>query len=329
MGKGRTAAPDQHGEPPTRIQRRSASSAASGWRRFGGVALVWYAIVAVFGVTYAIVQRVSPNGSVQTAVIWGILASGPLALAFVWERLTGLKFFGVEVTLAQAVILPDRTLDIALSASEPEQQYFSGNEAIWRLIDRVVGNGNIELLEINLRSTQYWWSTRLYLQGALVDDYTSIQRLVFVEGDTQRRYVGMASPCEIRKAFAEAQGVDLELAYREIVREIRESPDQQDHIDIRRIVEKWAAHTFGDDKSRVEEVIKTAMPAELLTTLVKLERESVEWDQPLDSALLQALVLEKAVPFVPLLQSGQLVRVVKADLFARQMATQTLRAKLR
>jgi hypothetical protein len=328
MGIGRTAASDQHGEPPPPSQRRSASSAPSNWRRFGGVALVWYVIVAVFGVTYAIVLRVSPNSSVHTAAIWGILAAGPLALAFVWERLTGLKFFGVEVTLAQVVILPDRTLDIALSASEPEQQYFSGNEAIWRLIDRVVGNRNIELLEVNLRSTRYWWSTRLYLQGALIDDYTSIQRLVFVEGDAQRRYVGMATPAEVRRAFAESQGVDLELAYREIVREIKQSPGPQDHSEMRRIVEKWAVHNFSEEGS-TEEIIKTSMPAEILTSLVKLERESVEWDQPLDSALLQALVLEKAVRFVSLLQSGQLVRVVNADLFARQMATQTLRARMR
>jgi len=146
--------------------------------------------------------------------------------------------------LAQAVILPDQTLDIALSASEPEQVFFSGNEAIWGLIERVIKNRNIKLLEINLRTTRYWWSTRIYLQAALADDYTNIQRLVFVEGDAQRRYVGMATPGEVRRALAESQGVDLELAYREISHEIRHTPDPESHSEVQRIVKKWAEHIF-------------------------------------------------------------------------------------
>jgi hypothetical protein len=299
-------------------------------RRFFRVTLAGYAVVAIFGATYAIVRAVSPDSSITTAIIWGILVAGPLALAFIWERLTGLSVFGVEVTLAEVVVQVDPTLDIALSASEAEQQYFSGNEAVWGLVDRVIGNPDIELLEVNLRTTRYWWSTRIYLQAALVEDYTNIRRLVFVEGDAQRRYVGMATPGEVRRALAQRPGPDLELAYGEIRHQVRQSPGLAGHSEVRRVVETWAARNFGEAPQFIsEEEAKTLMPTALLTQWVPLEMESVEWDEPLDSALLQALVLERGVQFVPLTQNGRLVRVVNADAFARQLATRTLRAKLR
>jgi hypothetical protein len=143
----------RRGDHPQGVKRLSL-------RRPASIALVCYAIVIVFGVTYGIVRAVSGRASGGTAVVWGICVAGPLALAFVWERLTGLKVFGVEVTLDQAIVRVDSSLDIALS----EQQYFSDSPAIFRLIDKVIGNRNIELLEVNLRTTGYWWSTRLYLQ---------------------------------------------------------------------------------------------------------------------------------------------------------------------
>jgi hypothetical protein len=168
MNTGSVTAPGQQAEPrPSTLRQRIALLPRS-WRRARGLALVCYAIVAVFGVTYGIARLVSPDRPVSVAVVWGVCAAGPLALALVWERFTGFKVFGVEVTLAQVIVQPDTTLATALSASE--RQYFSGDEAIFKLIDKVIANSNIDLLEINLRTSLYWWSTRLYLQAALVED---------------------------------------------------------------------------------------------------------------------------------------------------------------
>lgn len=242
-------------------------------------------------------------------------------------RLTGLKAFGIEVTLAQAFVSVDPTLATALSASE--QQYFSGNEAIFGLVNKVIENPTIELLELNLRATRYWWSTRLYLQAALAEDYTNVQRLVFVDGDAHRHYVGMAAPGEVRRALAHPPGLDLESAYREIQNQVRKNPTPPDHSEARRIVYEWAIHIFiKDGQTVVEEAAKTSMPTELLAQSVVLETQSVEWDKPLDSPVLQTLVLEKGVRFVPLTQNGRLVQVVNTEAFARSMATQTLRARL-
>lgn len=327
MDSGSVAASDQQAEPARRTLRRRIALLPPRWRRTGGIALVCYAIVAVFGVTYGIVRLASPGNSVSVAVVWGICAAGPLALAFVWERLSGFKVFGVEVTLAQVVVPVDSTLAAVLS----EQQYFSGYPEIFRLIDKVIGNPDIELLEINLRATAYWWSTRLYLQAALVEDYTNIQRLVFVDRGAERRYVGMARPGEVRKALAQLPGLNLELAYLEIQNNVRQNLVPPDYSEIRQIVENWTVHFFNQHGQPVtEEIAKTSMPTELLVQQVALERDSVGCDcLSLDSARLQTLVLEKGTHFVPLTQNGKLDKVVNCEAFTRRLAAQTLRARLR
>ncbi len=326
---GRAAlAPDKQAVPLSRSPRRPFAEFPPRWRRFGGILLACYAIAAIFGATYGIVCLVSAGTSRNAAVIWGTCAAAPLALAFIWERLSGFKVFGVEVTLAQAFVPVDPTLGTALSASE--EQYFSGNEEILELVNKVLDKPDIDLLEINLRTTQYWWSTRLYLQAALAEDYTSIQRLVFVDGDTQRRYVGMATPGEVRRALARPPGTDLESAYREIQHEVQTAPTQPDQGEAHSIVYNWTVHAFCKDGQLVtEEALKTSMSAELLMRSVVLETQSVEWDKPLDSPLLQTMVLEKGVRFVPLTQNGRLARVVNTEAFVRHIATETLRARLR
>lgn len=326
MGSGGVAPisdPEAQRSEPGRATRRPWLGPR--WRRFGANALTWYVTLAVFGTAYGIVRLARPQTTVSAAIVVGALAAGPLALAFIWERLTALRLFGVEVTLSEVTVPVDQTLATVLS----ESQYFSGNDAIFRLVDRAIANPEIELLEINLRTSAYWWSTRLYLQAALVEDRTRIQRLVFVEGDAVRRYVGMASPAEVRKALAQHPEVDLDPAYREIDRSIRQSPGPAGHSEVRRIVEAWAAHAFTRSGTQVtEDQIKMPVSADLLASWVKLERDAVEWELPLDSALLQALVLEKGTRYVPLTQNGKLTQVVNASAFARQIARQTLRAKL-
>lgn len=328
MDTGSVAASDQQTGPTARTLRQRIALLPPDWRRTGGIALVCYAIVAVFGVTYGIVRLVSPGTSVSVAIVWGICAAGPLALAVVWERLTGFKVFGVEVTLAQVIVQPDTTLATALSASE--QQYFSGDEAIFKLIDKVIENPDIDLLEFNLRTNRYWWSTRLYLQAALVEDYTNIHRLVFVDRDVQRRYVGMARPSEVRRALAQPPGLNLELAYREIQNNVRQNPGPPDQSEVRQIVYNWTMHSFSKYGKPVnEEMAKVSMPTELLIQQVALERDSVELDGlSLGSALLQILVLERGAHFVPLTRNGKLDKVVDSEAFARQLATQVLRARL-
>jgi hypothetical protein len=308
---------------PRTLRQRLALLPAR-WRRPAGIALVCYSIVIVFGVTYGIVRAVSAGTSDSPAVIWGVCLAGPLALAFVWDRLSGVKVLGVELTLAHAFVPVDTTLATALSASE--QQYFSGAPEILELIDKVVGDPDIELLEVNLRTTEYWWSTRLYLQAALAEDYTSIRRLVFVDGDESRRYVGMASPRRVRNALAQFEGLDLDSAYRLA----QAAPGLPEHSKTEHIIYNWTQGIFT--KGAIvgnEGEVKTSLSTGLLLRTVMLETDSVEWNSPLDSARFQALVLEKNARYVAITENGRLARVVNADAFARNVATQTLRARIR
>jgi hypothetical protein len=70
-------------------------------------------------------------------------------------------------------------------------------------------------VEVNLRTTPYWWSTRLYLLAALAQEYTEIERLVFVEQDAARVFVGIAAPAAVRRALAR-RFPDYETVFRAI-----------------------------------------------------------------------------------------------------------------
>src|SRR4051794_33754937 len=88
-------------------------------RRYGMTALVLYSIVAVFAVAYGVAHLVWPDLPEHRAVVVGLLAAGPLAVAFLWERLGGLNIFGVEITLAPFNVPIVDALATVLSGSIP------------------------------------------------------------------------------------------------------------------------------------------------------------------------------------------------------------------
>lgn len=63
---------------------------------------------------------------------------------------------------------------------------------------RLIAAPGSQLLELDLRDSEYWWPTRLFLLSALLTDYTDVCRLVFVQG-ASRQYVGMADPAAVRR----------------------------------------------------------------------------------------------------------------------------------
>jgi hypothetical protein len=189
-----------------------------------------------------------------------LLAAGPLVVAFIWERLVGVKAFGVGVTLAQFTVQIDSTLATALSGSE--LQYFSEDQHIFEIIDRILNNKDIELLEINLRNDPYWWDTRLFLQAALIEDYTKIQRIVFVDND--HRYWGMAAPRQVRRSLAQLEGVNLEQEYQQIADNVRKKP-RPEVSRAGQIVDEWSKHPFQKKNGHptTEDEVKTELSAKL------------------------------------------------------------------
>jgi hypothetical protein len=87
-------------------------------------------------------------------------------------------------------------------------------EAIQETIKKT---GSVAALRVDLGSD--WWSTRLYLVAALLEDYTSIEQIVFLGAaamDPAPSYLGMCSPAEVRRALA-SHFRDVDRAYRESV----------------------------------------------------------------------------------------------------------------
>src|SRR5262249_34936364 len=123
IGRRQNLTPSMDGSKP-RGARLSRYLAAAGQMLV--VAAAGYAVVGVFGLTYAFLRSRWPTLSQASAVNFAVVAAAPLALAMIWHRLTGFKLFGLEVSLSQATARIETGMVGAIAAT----QYFSGNEAI-------------------------------------------------------------------------------------------------------------------------------------------------------------------------------------------------------
>jgi hypothetical protein len=247
----------------------------------------------------------------------------PLALAFLWERLATLKLLGIEVTLAQESIRADQvsTLTEALS---PQHIYYSDEREVLKQFGTMIGATDLQVLEVNLHSTAYWWSTRLYLLAALAVDFSPVEQIVFVDRDAERRYVGMTTARALKKALV-GMLPDLDRVYYKT----RSEGVPGDAQEVERIVIAWTTSTFKvNGIDLIEQNARAELSTDQVLALVALGRRSIEWDQPLDSALLQYLVLEGGTRFVALTSNERLQMVVNAAAFGRQVALRTLRSRL-
>jgi hypothetical protein len=295
--------------------------------RFVSVAAVGYVIVAVFGLAFLVARSARPGDSVTTGVVVAVLVAGPLVLASLWNRLRAFKAFGVEVTLLgpEDEVSVDSSIDVALS----EDQYYSGREELVAKIAAVTSQPAVRLLEVNLRSTPYWWSTRLYLQAALCDDESQIEAIVFVDGDTARRYWGMATPKVVRNTLA-SRCPYLETIYAKsrvaAAQNIsNRAGDRKGFVEA--VVMSWVRGGHFGEKGG-EEVAKELVTSREVVQwrITEPLLDSVEWEGAEDTPLLSYLILERGRPFVALLRRGRLAKVADADAMARRLALSALRA---
>lgn len=74
------------------------------FQRVSAVAAVGYLVVAIFGLTFLLVRSRWPALENSTVTTIAVLVAAPLAIALVWNRLTGVKVFGLEVSLAESSV---------------------------------------------------------------------------------------------------------------------------------------------------------------------------------------------------------------------------------
>lgn len=292
------------------------------------VAVAGYAVVGVFGVTFWTVRSKWPNLDLRTMLMVAFAVAAPLGLGLVWQRLVTLKLFGVEVALSRVTVSIDEKISAVLS----QQQYFSGSQ---HLIDQLRGaivNPELKLIEVNLHSQPYWWSTRLFLLAVLAHNYSNVAEFVFVEGGTERIYVGMVSPLALRMSLA-TQFPELEATYQQVQQRVlasASSPADQ----VGAIVHEWTASQFKQNNLVLsEEAMKTLVTRQLLSSWLtvgngKLETDYLTWDGGPDSALLSYMVIRRSSPYVALVRERRLEKVVDRIDLALRVAENALRHEL-
>jgi hypothetical protein len=144
---------------------------------------------------------------VARAVAWPAVAAGALMtlrapigtfLEAIGHRATKIGAFNVTVELAQstlrAVQLPelDPLKKDATQVQEPGSLAFFG----------FVGNNPILDVIVNLGAGQEWLTSRLFLVAAMLPRLSGLKCIVFCNGSSGRRFVGLAEAEAVRRSLA-------------------------------------------------------------------------------------------------------------------------------
>lgn len=187
-------------------------------------------------------------------------------------------------------------------------------KAIQETVDKHAG---APVLQINLGTNGGWWSTRLLLVAALLEDYTPIQQIVFLNTEPMEldaRYLGMCSPAEVRRALA-THFRDVDKAYREGV------PDRvfDAAAEIPSIVGNFATRV-GALKPEGEKAVKQLVTKEAVRQWRGFQPESIELaNRKVDGALLDEIIAKRS-PYVALVRNGKLHELIDRAELATNLA---------
>ena len=292
------------------------------------IAFIAYFVLLLAAVAFFILREYAPPLSFNQKLAMSAIVVSPIVLALLWEHLKGLKVGGVEISLQEVAA----TVNYELASAIQDLQG-SATPALIGAINKAIETTDIKLVEVNLRSSPYWWSTRLYLLAALAEEFTRIERIVFVERDAARLYVGMASPADVRKSLATVFP-DYERAFRLLVQNslpYRLPPAQF----VQNVGSQWSGQLFtvkpepgaaGAAPQPVtlpEQDARRLVIRDLLLNWMgnSLETEGRSWDGSPPSRALYAKILTANVAYVPLLNNGHLQTVVSRTELALKIAS--------
>jgi len=240
--------------------------------------------------------------------------------------------------LAQAVLQPASGVGAALGPAPAGGLMItgfapSGNDRIAAAVQEAVATGTTDPVQVNLGGGTTWWSTRLFLLAALVEDFTRVPYLVFVSdgGDLRPAFVGQATPRETRRAMArlhpQLERVYLTTQAQGVLNRLNvanpPSADQAPEIDM--LVGTFAIQAFpppGIEVEMKEWVTPALLARELGTSLFRQAIEMGEDD--LSAPQLVRRILDLPLAIVPLSRHGQLQRLVDRCAFATELARDAL-----
>ncbi|MDQ6899376.1 MAG: hypothetical protein M3072_07705 [Candidatus Dormibacteraeota bacterium] len=306
---------------PTRRVRLLRMVTTNPVRRRLLTAAAGYMVVLVFVIAVGVTRIMSPGlPSTLTLIIAGVLAA-PVALAFIYDRLTGLKTPWFELTLSAVTVDVRETLSAAIQQADS-----SATPALVQYISTAIAQGPADIVEVNLRREPwYWWSTRLYLLAALLADYTSTRQLVFVTGSAERCYIGMATPVGVRRSLA-AQFPNYEKTYTRLRATLspKLTPEQ-----VNDIVTQWPSSLQAVTQN-VEATIKELVSPDALVDWLRatLDTAILTWDGGPDDSQLRYRILDRGSEYVALVYQGRLDRLVSREALAVAIARETLRRQV-
>jgi hypothetical protein len=254
------------------------------------------------------------------ALIVGALVAAPLLIAFVGERITGIKAFSVEISLSDVAVAIEG--DFSSSVMTIAETGPSASPDLLKSL-RAAINGRVKLLRVNLRDDDYWWSTRVFLVAALALDYTDVDALVFVRSGDQRVFVGICAPQAVRSGLASVFP-NYETAYRKIRTDaVIAAPLDRDR-EVEEILEWRWSQALGPPESEVRQIVKS----EDLKLWLKgdLDVESLPYG-PLNP-LLRYRIVTRPHRYSALTDQSRLVAVVDRDEVALRSAAAELAQRL-
>jgi hypothetical protein len=294
------------------------------------VVLVGYLAVSIFTVSFIIAGKAhfvlglyKPLSETAALTIAALLAI-PVFLPFIWERITKLKVAGVEIDLSQVSAKVGAGLTNELKDVE---RLAMGPSAIPNLTEKlataVKEAESSGIVEVDIGSGHSWWSTRLFLLAALAEEYTRIQRFIFLEerNGVVRSFVGMATPRTTRLSLA-AVNRDLEMFYQQAVS--MQAPDDARTLDSR---VAWIAQNYVRqfNPPEGEKGAKEWVTSDFLARYVDME-QGIKWDGGRVPTMLLSSIVDRPEPFVPLIRrNGQLDIVVDRQALAVEIARNCLR----
>jgi hypothetical protein len=282
------------------------------------IALWAYVVVLVFALGAAAARQWGAD--MTAAAVAGAVIAAPLAIALIGDRVTSLRAFSVEVSLAE-VSVPTAAVDLTSALMVVAEMGASGAMALLAQL-RVAIAGQSRVLRIDLRDEKYWWSTRVFLLAALADDYSQIDGFVFVRSGSERLFVGIAAPRRVRKRLA-----TLFPAYEAAYRAARAAAMQAGQPSADRELDEVLMWRWSG-----------AMPTEAATRVVVAGADLKAWlESDLDdeslpygplTPLLRYRILARPQRYAALTEQRQLVAIVDAEQLARRASLAELERQL-
>jgi hypothetical protein len=188
--------------------------------------------------------EIPPLDTTERLVV-SVVVVAPVILGLLWDRVKGLKFWEIELVLKQA----SPPINVELS-SMIQRSEGSATLPLLKLIAAAIAQQDLRLVEVNLRSRPYWWTTRLFLLAALLQEYTDVKQIVVAKHGALRTFVGIATPASVRRILGE-RFPPLEETFRSLLTDAPAVETKQEKVYT--IGYQFPAHMFLHDGALLSE----------------------------------------------------------------------------